>query len=72
MTTNLNASPVNLNASTPAGAKQKWQSIAHSAKLIRKNKTRLTMPHFNKTVDSHTNVVVFYQVFSYIAIIVII
>uniref|UniRef100_A0A915CC30 Inositol 1,4,5-trisphosphate receptor n=2 Tax=Parascaris univalens TaxID=6257 RepID=A0A915CC30_PARUN len=62
--------PANLSTSVTAGAttpKQRWQSAAHSARFIKRNqaniriKTQLSMPHFSKTIDAHTNVVTCYQ-----------
>uniref|UniRef100_A0A183UJY7 RYDR_ITPR domain-containing protein n=1 Tax=Toxocara canis TaxID=6265 RepID=A0A183UJY7_TOXCA len=62
--------PASFTGSSMAGAttaKQRWQSAAHSARFIRRNqanihiKTQLSMPHFSKTIDTHTNVVACYQ-----------
>lgn len=60
---NLSMPPV----SAAKTAKQRWQSAAQSTRFIRRNqvtvrtKNQLSMPHFNQTVDSHTNVVTCYQ-----------
>ncbi|VDK41879.1 unnamed protein product [Anisakis simplex] len=62
--------PANLTAPPLSGAttpKQRWQTAAHSARFIKRNqatlriKSQLSMPHFSKTIDTHTNVVTCYQ-----------
>lgn len=47
-----------------ASVKQRWQTAAHSSRFITrnlKNRAQLSMPHFSKTIENHTNVVTCYQ-----------
>ncbi|VDD89339.1 unnamed protein product [Enterobius vermicularis] len=53
--------------SAAATAKQRWQTAAHSTRFIKRNqanirnRAQLSMPHFSRTIENHTNVVTCYQ-----------